>query len=628
MSPLLTRVSSLDSLTNAWHDVLDGADVTPLAPDEEAHGVQRFAQDAEERLEELAETLAAGTYHPADLTQVRIPKDDGDWRVLDVPRVADRVVERSLLNAVAPFVDPILSVAGYGYRPGLGVVDAVQRIAALRDEGLGWVLRGDIDNCFPTLPRDRAVAALMALLPDDSLAGLIEAFSSRRTRTEHSLQEVPGLAQGAALSPLLCNLVLRDLDFALLDRGYPMIRYGDDFTVVGRSEHEMTQALAVADKAVGELGMALEPSKTAIMSFDEGFCFLGEDFGPKYPPTVAEFRVEASAAKVLYVGRQGSHVRIKDGRIVVTSKDEADLLDVPASHVERLVLFGAVGLTAGARAWLLGQGVETVLVSRKGSYAGLLTTARTPARAERLRAQLAATPARQLAFAQQVVRAKLRHQVTLLHRFGTPEQADEVSGRIDLIRRMDSLIDQAQTPDELMGLEGTSARSYFEALSLLLPVGLRFAERSRRPPRDVINAALGYGYAVLLGECVSALVSVGLEPSLGLFHADQDSRPSLALDLMEEFRPYVVDQVVLTLGRGGGLTPADGKADKTGSGVWLTKAGKDALLGAYEKRLLQVTRGALPGFSGSIRRHLVRQAQRLAQYLTDPEAEWSGLSWR
>ncbi len=196
------------------------------------------------------------------------------------------------------------------------------------------------------------------------------------------------------------------------------------------------------------------------------------------------------------------------------------------------------------------------------------------------------------------------------------------------MRSAAAMLPDANTCDELMGLEGIAARTYFQTLGGLMPPELAFAERSRRPPLDVVNAALGYAYAILLGECVSALVASGLDPAVGLMHADQDNRPSLALDLMEEFRPYVVDLAVARQATRGTLTAQHGRHDDGVPGVLLSKAGKLVVTDAYEKRLLQTTGGALPRFSGSIRRHIYRQAQNVAAFVADPGRGWVGLSWR
>ena len=111
-------------------------------------------------------------------------------------------------------------------------------------------------------------------------------------------------------------------------------------------------------------------------------------------------------------------------------------------------------------------------------------------------------------------------------------------------------------------------------------------------------------------------------------HADSDRRPSLALDLMEEFRPIIVDQVVTAAARRGSLKPEHGRREDGIPGVLLTKAGKQVLIDSYEKRMLTTTRGALPGFSGSQRRHLYRQAERIAAFVHNPNVTWTGLSWR
>jgi CRISPR-associated protein Cas1 len=226
------------------------------------------------------------------------------------------------------------------------------------------------------------------------------------------------------------------------------------------------------------------------------------------------------------------------------------------------------------------------------------------------------------------VQSKIRHQVTLIQRFASRDTADAVRPHLELMRAMRDLAPDSATAQELMGVEGAAARAYFEAIAVLLPEPLRFAGRSRRPPMDVFNSAIGYAYAILPAECVSALVTAGLDPGVGMLHRDDDRRPNLALDLMEEFRPLIVDQAVVRLCRSGGLNPEHGQTRAAEPGVFLTKAGKKVLIDAYERRMLQVTSGALAGFTGSMRRHVYRQAQRLAAFIDGREQTWTGLSWR
>lgn len=227
-----------------------------------------------------------------------------------------------------------------------------------------------------------------------------------------------------------------------------------------------------------------------------------------------------------------------------------------------------------------------------------------------------------------IVEAKVRKQIVVLQRFGRREHADSVTEAIRRAEHSLMMLPDCRTVQEVMGMEGAAAAAYFPAYGGLLPEGLRFETRSRQPPMDVANSALSFLYTILLGECVTALYAAGLDPHLGLLHADHEDRPNLALDLLEEFRPLVVDQVVLEAARQGRLTPTHGRVQEGRSGVMLTQAGREAIIDGYEKRMLRDTKGALPGFTGSLRRHVYRQAQRLRASILDPDVEWTGLSWR
>ena len=245
----------------------------------------------------------------------------------------------------------------------------------------------------------------------------------------------------------------------------------------------------------------------------------------------------------------------------------------------------------------------------------------------RLKAQLAMTEAAALGIARRIVEAKLVKQAVLLRHFLREDNARTVSPSIAQIEAMVAMLGQATTTMELMGLEGAAANAYFGAWRALLPEELAFSGRNRQPPLDVVNAALSLGYTILQGECATAVVATGLEPAIGCLHTESRNQPALVLDLMEEFRPLIVDQVVLQLARSHALRPEHGETPKGKTGVLLTRAGKEALLPAYERRMLTHAR-SLPDFSGTWRRHLYRQAQQLRAAIEGDELAFTGLSWR
>lgn len=491
--------------------------------------------------------------------------------------------------------------------------------------------RTDFHDCFGNIPVSRLRHLLQALITDAGLFGLIEAFLARRPAPDTGHRgELRGLPQGSPLSPLWANLVLADYDTRVVTAGFPLVRFADDMVALTADRNDAWEAMRVMNEAAGELGMALGSAKSAVMSFEEGFSFIGEDFGPRYPPATGGHRMTQPDRRVVYLAMQGAHARLDGGRLVVESSDDAEVLNVPSGLVERLVCFGAIGISAGLRSWALASDVDLVFLSRRGTYLGHAWPAASGRRLARLRAQLAAAEdaQRTLAFSRAVVAAKAGKQKILLQRFARRDNHEPVLAAVRRIDHLLAMLPDCANRDETMGIEGAAAREYFVALSQIVPEPMAFTGRTRQPPQDTINAALSYGYAIILAEAISALCAAGLDPAIGMFHAEQDRRPSLALDLMEEFRPLVIDQVVIAAARRAELRPEHGHRDDHGGGVLLTKAGREILVGSYERRMLQQTRGALPGFTGNLRRHLYRQAQRAAAFIEDPQATWTGLSWR
>jgi len=163
----------------------------------------------------------------------------------------------------------------------------------------------------------------------------------------------------------------------------------------------------------------------------------------------------------------------------------------------------------------------------------------------------------------------------------------------DALRRGSALLGQsidatagAGDLDTLRGVEGDAARLYFERFSLMTPdapEALHFSKRSRQPPMDPVNSLLSFFYSILTHDCTAALVAAGLDPSVGFLHEDRAGRPSLALDLVEEFRPFLADRFVITLINRRQVT-ADDFETRPGGAVLLRDAARKRIIGAFQER--------------------------------------------
>ncbi len=249
---------------------------------------------------------------------------------------------------------------------------------------------------------------------------------------------------------------------------------------------------------------------------------------------------------VLYVTEQGTTVH-KLGRRLVVRKLGHVMETIHTFNLEQVILFGNVQLTAQATAYLLQQGIDTVFMGTGGRYRGRLVSG--DGKNILLRRQQfrqGEDESFMLDIARRFVRGKLSNCRSLLRRHQRQRPCEEIQSALIRINHGARALDASRTLDEIRGREGAGAAAYFGCFPrLILQEGFPFGGRTRRPPKDAVNALLSFGYTMLLGTVTTAVQVVGLDPFLGSLHAAENGKPSLVLDLMEEFRPLLVDATVL-----------------------------------------------------------------------------------
>lgn len=319
----------------------------------------------------------------------------------------------------------------------------------------------------------------------------------------------------------------------------------------------------------------------------------------------------------IYVREQGAVVRKRGERLVVT-KGFDELMDVPLVHVRQVALVGNVQLTTRAAAMLLQNDVDVVFFSQHFKFRGrLVATGSKFARLRHSQLQVMSDESRAIQIAREIVVGKLTNQRVLLQRHlanlpaGWPRSVLKES--VDGIAHMREGAGRTESLETLRGYEGKAGAYYFAGLKALLHPGWGFQGRRYYPPPDPINAALSLGYSLLLKDAVAAVQLVGLDPYLGFFHVIEYARPALALDVMEEFRPVVVDSIVLELVSRQQLTPADfTKTGRQERPVEMSEGGVNLLLKAYEERLQTTVRHPVSGDQVTYRRCLELQVRQIA----------------
>lgn len=265
----------------------------------------------------------------------------------------------------------------------------------------------------------------------------------------------------------------------------------------------------------------------------------------------------------LYIQTQGTYLHLDTDNIRVEVEREKKAM-LPLHHIQNVVVFGNVLLSPFLIHRLAREHKSVTWLSEHGRF---MARTETPVSGNVLlrvaQHAHACDEAKTLDIARFFAAGKLQNQKGALLRSAREalnddpallrQAAKDINGQI-------ACLPLARTVDEIRGIEGTAARTYWEVFPLMLRQNRDFfwlKERTRRPARDPINSLLNFVYTVLANDCASACQSVGLDPQVGFLHALRPGRSSLALDLMEELRPVVADRAILTLINRQQLTPRD-----------------------------------------------------------------------
>jgi CRISPR-associated protein Cas1 len=309
----------------------------------------------------------------------------------------------------------------------------------------------------------------------------------------------------------------------------------------------------------------------------------------------------------------------KSGERLTIRKPGGETEYVRLIDVAELSVFGHVQLTAAAVRALAERGVPVLHHTYGGWLIGVTTSPTQRNVLLRVAQYKAAADERTaLGLARAFVSGKIRNQRTLLRR--NHRTVDEAV--LHELARLARAAERVRSADRLLGMEGTASRVYFSEFAGMLKTGagFDFSMRTRRPPTDPVNALLSLLYSLLAKECVRATLAVGLDPYLGFFHRVRYGRPSLALDLTEEFRPLISDSVVITLLNNDMLDESD--FVRRGPACALREKGRKKVLEMYEARMETLIRHPLFGYSMSYRRVLEVQARLLARVVEGEISEY------
>jgi CRISPR-associated endonuclease Cas1 len=319
----------------------------------------------------------------------------------------------------------------------------------------------------------------------------------------------------------------------------------------------------------------------------------------------------------LHIIEPGARVR-KNGNVLEVWKDETRLAEARIEEISQVALLGPIDISTPTVHELLRRGIPLSYHGSSGWFLGCtvgLWHKNAELRTEQYRMSFDAR--RSLDLAKTLVKAKIANSRTLLRRNARDDP--ELGSVLDALTRYRDMAGSAETVERLLGIEGVAAAAYFEHFSAMFTedvrqnLGFDFRGRHRRPPPDPVNVMLSFGYAMLTREWTTALMAVGLDPFRGFYHQQRPGRPALALDMMEPFRPLLVDSVVITAANNGELKERE--FIRTPFGCSFTPSRKKAFISCFERRMEQEITHPIFGYKISYRRLFEVQARLLGRFI-------------
>ena len=320
----------------------------------------------------------------------------------------------------------------------------------------------------------------------------------------------------------------------------------------------------------------------------------------------------------VYVQEQGAYVSVSGDTIVVKSTN-GQKRKIRIIDVSDLTIYGNVQVTTQAVRRLCEENIPVCYLSYGGRFVGI-TSGRTSRNID-LRVhqhRVYNDKEASLNIARSIVYGKIRNSMTILRR-------NHKSSPEDTLKEMERMAKACKTVkkyDMLLGIEGMAAKLYFSEFSGMIKkeTEFDFRERNRRPPKDPTNAILSYVYMMLVKQAEITIRVVGLDPYLGYLHTPHHGRPSLALDLIEEFRPTIGDSVCIGLINNGVVKTSDFVVSKFG--VAMTDACRRKVISAFETRMDTSIQHKILGYTASYRRIMETQTRLLARHITGEIPEY------
>lgn len=582
----LEDIFTEENIQNALHHVLSRKNSCGI------DGI--FVKDFEEYWilngQKILKQVMNGVYmaSPVQLREIIMPT--GKHRIIAHYTCTDRLITRILAESLQKEVDDSLSEYSYAYRKQRGVIKAVEQAAAYMQAGKIWVLELDIENYFDNINLTLMEEKIREIILDKNLFSLMEQYLRCEVMEEEYTKTYikdKGLVQGCSLSPVLSNIYLNKLDQQMEKEGLSFCRFGDNINIYFYNKLEAAEWYAKIKTIIeNEFDLHLNIRKSGIY-LGVNRIFLGYSFKKQRSGEILTarnvkkktiFYANWHTSALQYTGKE-YHI-INDG--ILTKKDYTLLFEnekekkyLPVETVDKLNIYSNVIFDAGFFEMVSRYNIDVSIFDKYGKHCGTFCGSKHARTSDMIIKQVSLynNDAKRLSVAKSILIAAAHNMRANVRYYVKKEKLKKEN--VDKLSAFIKKLNDASSISNLMMIEAQCRQSYYTYMGKIISDGpFHFAQRTKRPPRDAVNAMISFGNVFLYEKIATEIYKTSLDIKVGFLHSTNRRKATLNLDIAEIFKPVIVDRVIFTVIHKRILDVSRHFESQENNGVYLNREGK------------------------------------------------------
>lgn len=509
----------------------------------------------------IEEQLRNGTYEPGVVKCYEITVASGKKRIVSVLNTIDRFIARLLAQKLNRYYDPLFLPNSYAFRDNKGTVKAVTQAKIYADQGYSYVTKIDIRHFFDSIPLDKMMKLVRHNISDSAVRTLIKKYLYCNVYNEGEIIEKDiGLLQGNPISPVLSNLYLHLLDYYMEKKGYKWIRFADDITVYSKTIYDAKIVMNDINYIIVNcLDLNLNKNKSSVCHI-QNLRLLGYDFylcSGKYEAKKHVYQkskiYNTWTPSIIQKVNKEYHI-VQDG--ILHKKDYALLFEnpeekhhIPVEAVDQLNLYGEISIDFAVLQTITHHKIRLAFFDKFGNIMGYYLPEESYSSSHSLLLQsiFYNDQSKRAALAKSMEIANI-HNMRANLRYYNKKRENHLKDSIHELTEFIGKISTSTSIEEMLLLEARAREKYYHTFStILLTNDFPFEKRTRRPPKNELNALISFGNTLLYNEILQIIWKTSLDSRIGIIHATNKRNHTLNLDFADIFKPIIIDRLIFSL---------------------------------------------------------------------------------